>query len=151
MAPSDIEIARRRQAMSVLSQTPTAVIAARVAQLKLPAHEDIRTPENGLVMLRGRVGGDGAPFNFGEASVARAAVKLAGGEVGFGYTLGRDGEKARLIALCDAMMQSAEHRASVQREVIAPLEAELAATRKRQAGETAATRVDFYTMVRGEG
>lgn len=151
MAPSDIEIARRRQAMSVLSQTPTVVIAARVAQLKLPAHQDLRTPENGLVMLRGRIGGDGAPFNLGEASVARAAVKLAGGEVGFGYTLGRDGEKARLIALCDAMMQSAEHRASVQRDVIAPLEAELAAVRKRHASETAATRVDFYTMVRGEG
>ena len=54
-------------------------------------------------MLRGRIGGDGAPFNFGEATVSRCAVRLATGETGFGYVLGRDHEKARLIALCDAL------------------------------------------------
>ncbi len=62
--------------------------------------------EDGLVMVRGRIGGDGAPFNLGEATVTRAAVRLASGEVGFGYVLGRDREKARLIALCDALLQS---------------------------------------------
>ena len=74
--------------------------------IAVPAYENLREPENGLVMLRGRIGGDGAPFNLGEATVSRAAVRLATGEVGFGYTLGRDGEKARMIALCDALMQS---------------------------------------------
>ena len=74
----------------------------------MPAHEDLREPENGLVMVRGRVGGDGAPFNLGEATVSRAAVRLSTGEVGFGYTLGRDRQKAKLIALCDAMVQSDE-------------------------------------------
>ena len=59
-------------------------------------------------MVRGRIGGDGAPFNLGEATVSRAAVRLATGEVGFGYTLGRDREKARMIALCDALVQSDE-------------------------------------------
>jgi alpha-D-ribose 1-methylphosphonate 5-triphosphate synthase subunit PhnG len=101
-------------------------------------------------MLRGRIGGDGAPFNLGEASVARAAVRLPGGEVGFGYTLGRDGEKARLIALCDALIQSPEHRADVERHVVRPLQAKLAAAQAEQVAETAATRVDFYTLVRGE-
>ncbi len=56
-------------------------------------------------MLRGRIGGDGAPFNVGEATVTRAAVQLASGETGFGYVLGRDREKARLVALCDALWQ----------------------------------------------
>ncbi len=74
----------------------------------MPAHENLREPENGLVMVRGRIGGDGAPFNLGEATVSRAAVRIASGEVGFGYTLGRDAEKARMIALCDAMVQSTE-------------------------------------------
>ena len=80
-------------------------ISTRIA---LPAHEDLREPENGLVMVRGRIGGDGAPFNLGEATVSRAAVRLATGEVGFGYTLGRDRQKARMIALCDALIQSTE-------------------------------------------
>ncbi len=49
----------------------------------------LRRPEIGLVMVRGRIGGDGAPFNMGEATVTRAAVSLPGGEVGFGHVLGR--------------------------------------------------------------
>jgi len=32
-----------------------------------------------------------------------------------------------------------------------PLRAAIAAAQNRKAAETAATRVDFYTMVRGEG
>jgi alpha-D-ribose 1-methylphosphonate 5-triphosphate synthase subunit PhnG len=78
-------------------------------------------------------------------------VRLAGGEIGFGYTLGRDREKARMIALCDALVQSREFEAEVQARVIAPLRAAMLAGRNRKAEEAAATRVDFYTMVRGEG
>jgi hypothetical protein len=96
------------------------------------------------------VGGDGAPFNLGEATVSRAAVRLSTGEVGFGYTLGRDREKARLIALCDAMVQSPEFGAAVEAQVVAPLRAAMIERRNRKAAETAATRVDFYTLVRGE-
>jgi alpha-D-ribose 1-methylphosphonate 5-triphosphate synthase subunit PhnG len=101
-------------------------------------------------MVRGRIGGDGAPFNLGEASVSRSAVRLASGEVGFGYVLGRDGEKAKLIALCDALIQTGRFRNDIEKAVIAPLRQELAAARAKQAAETAATRVDFYTLVRGE-
>jgi alpha-D-ribose 1-methylphosphonate 5-triphosphate synthase subunit PhnG len=142
---------QRKAAMAVLAHAEAGAIAARLSALALPGHQDLREPENGLVMLRGRVGGDGAPFNLGEATVSRAAVRLASGEVGFGYTLGRDREKARLIALCDALVQSGEFSARLEREVIAPLRRDLLARRKAAAEETAATKVDFYTMVRGEG
>ncbi|KQT25270.1 phosphonate C-P lyase system protein PhnG [Bradyrhizobium sp. Leaf396] len=137
--------------MAVLAHAEAGEIAARLRNLALPAHQDLRAPENGLVMLRGRVGGDGAPFNLGEATVSRAAVRLATGEIGFGYTLGRDGEKARLIALCDALVQSREFGSALERDVIAPLRDQLMIKRQRAAEETAATKVDFYTMVRGEG
>ncbi len=140
----------RRDAMSMLAHAPADRIAACLAALELPAHETIRQPENGLVMVRGRIGGDGAPFNLGEASVSRAAVRLASGEVGFGYVLGRDGEKAKLIALCDAMIQNDAYKNNVEQAVIAPLRQEQIAARAKQAAETAATRVDFYTLVRGE-
>lgn len=137
--------------MAVLAHAEAGEIAARLRNFAVPAHQDLRTPESGLVMLRGRVGGDGAPFNLGEATVSRAAVRLASGEVGFGYALGRDGEKARLIALCDALVQSSEFGGAVERDVIAPLREQLMIRRKQVAEETAATKVDFYTMVRGEG
>jgi alpha-D-ribose 1-methylphosphonate 5-triphosphate synthase subunit PhnG len=142
---------RRKAVMVVLAHSATADIAGRLGTVGLPAYEDLREPENGLVMVRGRVGGDGAPFNLGEATVSRAAVRLSTGEVGFGYTLGRDREKARLIALCDAMVQSADLAAAIEAKVVAPLRAAMIERRNRKAAETAATRVDFYTLVRGEG
>src|SRR3954451_24896586 len=119
--------AQRKAAMAVLAHAEAGEIAARLRALALPAHQDLRAPENGLVMLRGRVGGDGAPFNLGEATVSRAAVRLASGEVGFGYTLGRDRHKAKLIALCDAMVQSDEFAATVEAGVVAPLRATMIA------------------------
>jgi len=145
------EIARRRAAMAVLAASDTAAIDARVAALPAPDFTLLRAPEQGLVMLRGRIGGDGTAFNLGEATVARAAVRLASGEVGFGYTLGRDRTKAKLIALCDALLQTPEFADAVEAEVVAPLRSEVEARRARKARQTAATKVDFYTLVRGEG
>ena len=143
--------AQRKAAMAVLAQSDAAEISGRLSAIALPAHENLRQPENGLVMVRGRIGGDGAPFNLGEATVSRAAVRLSTGEVGFGYTLGRDGAKARMIALCDALVQSDQFAGAVETEVLAPLRAAMIAERNRKAEEAAATRVDFYTLVRGEG
>jgi alpha-D-ribose 1-methylphosphonate 5-triphosphate synthase subunit PhnG len=143
--------AQRKAAMAVLAHSDTAAIAECLESIALPAHESLREPENGLVMVRGRIGGDGAPFNLGEATVSRAAVRLSTGEVGFGYTLGRDRRKAEMIALCDALVQSHEFAEVVEAKVLAPLRSAVNARQNRKAAETAATRVDFYTLVRGEG
>src|ERR1700675_2561538 len=143
--------ARRKAAMAVLAHTDAADISDRLDAIALPAHENLREPENGLVMVRGRVGGDGAPFNLGEATVSRAAVRLSTGEVGFGYVLGRNRQKAQMIALCDALVQSDEFADAVEENVLAPLRAAMISARNRKAAETAATRVNFYTLVRGEG
>jgi alpha-D-ribose 1-methylphosphonate 5-triphosphate synthase subunit PhnG len=145
------KLARRKAAMTVLADADAAQIARHLDAITLPPYENLREPENGLVMVRGRIGGDGAPFNLGEATVSRAAVRLATGEVGFGYTLGRDRQKAGMIALCDALVQSDVYADAVEAGVLAPLRAVLVAIQDRKAAETAATRVDFYTLVRGEG
>jgi alpha-D-ribose 1-methylphosphonate 5-triphosphate synthase subunit PhnG len=143
--------AQRKAAMAVLAHCDAAQIAGYLDAITVPAYENLREPENGLVMVRGRIGGDGAPFNLGEATVSRAAVRLATGEVGFGYALGRDRQKARMIALCDALVQSNEFADLVETSVLAPLRAAMISGRDRRTAETAATRVDFYTLVRGEG
>ncbi len=143
--------ARRRAAMAVLAGCAAADIADHLGAIAVPAYRELRAPEQALVMLRGRIGGDGAPFNLGEATVSRAAVRLASGETGFGYTLGRDGSKARLIALCDALLQTADFAEQIEATVLAPLRSALNDKRSARAAVTAATRVDFYTLVRGEG
>jgi len=144
--------ARRRDAMAVLASSEADEIVAALAALgPLPPHEDLRVAESGMLMVRGRIGGDGASFNVGEATVSRAAVRLASGETGVGYVLGRDRDKARLIALCDALIQSEPHADAVERHVLAPLRTRQVAERAADAERIAATKVEFFTLVRGEG
>ena len=113
-----------------------------------PDVQMIRGPETGLIMLRGRTGGGGAPFNMGEATVSRASVRIATGEVGHGYCLGRDEEKARLIAVIDALFQ--RESANIEVAILRPLRDIAYARDKQRQDETAATKVEFFTMVRGE-
>lgn len=137
--------------MAVLAQARTKEISDGLAAIgEFIEHTDIRPPETGLVMLRGRIGGDGAPFNVGEATVTRCAVQLPTGQIGFSYALGRDRDKARLAALCDALWQQEVHRETIERHVLAPVRLRLESERSVVDVRTAATRVDFFTMVRGE-
>ena len=139
----------RRRVMRALADSPAEDIATCMSSVDVPASKELRLPESGLVMIRGRIGGDGAPFNFGEATVTRAAVRLESGEMGFSYVLGRDPRKARLMAICDAMVQSA-HGGRILEFIVAPLERAMIARRQRKDAQTAATRVNFFTLVRGE-
>lgn len=138
--------------MGLLAQASVAEI--RKGLEALPSawlkYDELRRPEIGLVMLRGRMGGDGAPFNLGEATATRASVRLASGETGHSVILGRSAVKAKLAALTDALFQHAEARPMIEQELLAPVRERLSAEAKRHAEQTAATKVDFFTMVRGE-
>jgi len=150
MARHSKAVAARQTLMRVCAQARQAEIAQALEVLgPLPEAEDIRAPECGLVMLRGRIGGDGAPFNLGEATVTRAAVRM-GETLGYGYLLGRCPQKARLAAIVDALGQDADWRARLEDVLVAPVSARRAAEQQAQAAETAKTRVNFFTLVRGE-
>jgi alpha-D-ribose 1-methylphosphonate 5-triphosphate synthase subunit PhnG len=136
--------------MAIYAEATAAELKSALEIIGVWDHTDVRKPETGLVMIQGRMGGDGAPFNLGEATVTRAALRIASGEVGFSYILGRDHEKARLAALCDALWQNETVRSAVETHVLAPIRARLAREQGEAAARTAATRVDFFTLVRGE-
>jgi alpha-D-ribose 1-methylphosphonate 5-triphosphate synthase subunit PhnG len=141
----------RRAAMALLAQAHTAEIRHGLAAVvDAPRYVELRPVATGLVMVRGRIGGDGAPFNLGEATVTRAAVQMDSGEVGFSYLLGRDHDKARLAAVCDALWQSERRRDAIERQVLAPIRLRLERERAEKREQAAATRVDFFTLVRGE-
>jgi len=114
-----------------------------------PASFDvIRSAENGLVMVRARAGGTGRKFNAGEMTVTRCSVRSAAGHVGHGYVAGRDRTHAELAARLDAHFQA------MNEEQVAPivteLETRIAEKAHSRQQKSAPTRVEFFTMVRGE-
>lgn len=115
-----------------------------------PAYAWLRRPEVGLVMVRARAGGTGNPFNFGEMTVTRCALRLANGAVGFGYVQGRDRRRAELAAVFDALMQDADRRDKLGATVIEPLRVAQAERRAFVSRKAGATKVEFFTLVRGD-
>ncbi|MEM9214370.1 MAG: phosphonate C-P lyase system protein PhnG [Cyanobacteria bacterium P01_F01_bin.150] len=130
---------------------------------KRPKYQFLRSPEIGLAMIRGRAGGTGQPFNLGEMTITRCVVQLkAEGKgqkaeskipnpiSGFGYVAGRSHRHAELVALCDALMQHPDWCDRVQAGVIEPLVVLAQEKRAAEAAEVESTRVNFFTMLRGE-
>lgn len=141
-----------RQAwLSTMAQAPADRLIAlcQSAGVEVP-HSVLRAPEIGTVMVRGRAGAVGAAFNLGEMTVTRASVRLTGsGAVGHGYVQGRSHEAATYAALVDALCQTDQGSALIA-SVITPLRVEKAAREGARAARAAGTKVEFFTMVRGE-
>ncbi|MFN4206502.1 MAG: phosphonate C-P lyase system protein PhnG [Agrobacterium albertimagni] len=144
------QAARKRIVDLLARATPAELEDAMSAFDPAPTYTALRGPETGLVMVKGRIGGGGAPFNLGEATVSRASIRLSDGRIGHGYRLGTDRKAAQLSAVLDALAQDEAGRALAETRLLAPLEARLAAEAAKLETETAATKVDFFTMVRGE-
>jgi alpha-D-ribose 1-methylphosphonate 5-triphosphate synthase subunit PhnG len=141
----------RKRIVDLLARATLAELEDALSGLEAqPVYVSLRGPETGLVMIKGRIGGGGAPFNLGEATVSRASIRLTDGRIGHGYRLGTDRKAAQLSAVLDAVSQEEEARGALEARLFAPLEARLAAEAERLEAETAATKVDFFTMVRGE-
>jgi alpha-D-ribose 1-methylphosphonate 5-triphosphate synthase subunit PhnG len=144
--------------MAVMARSARADLEAALNRamegLPLPAFDWLRPPEIGLAMVRGRIGGTGDAFNLGETTVTRATLRLVlddgSAPVGVAVHMGRDKERATLAALADALLQMPRYADKLQTQLIAPLAARIADERRRKEAEAAATKVEFFTMVRGE-
>jgi len=140
----------RQNWMRALALAPWKDLAA-VAQHYLESeHQLLRPPETGLVMLQGRMGGSGSPFNVGETTVTRCSVALPTKTEGHAYVMGRNFEHARLAAVCDALLQDPALHDEIQAKVIAPLERAIEAKSLQKRAKAGATKVDFFTLVRGD-
>lgn len=143
--------AARRRWMSVLAKARLDELESAWAELvEQPAYDWLRAPEVGMVMVRARAGGSGERFNMGQMTVTRCALKLASGAAGLGYVQGRSKRHAELAAVFDALLQDDARRALLEDRVVAPLESAQAARRDARSRKAASTKVNFFTMVRGE-
>ncbi len=144
-------IPARKRIVDLLARATRLELEVALADLgDIPDHALLRGPETGLVMIRGRIGGGGAPFNLGEATMSRASIRLADGRVGHGYRLGTDRKAATLAALIDALAQDSSALAAFDAGLFSDITERLEEEARQTREETAATKVDFFTMVRGE-
>jgi alpha-D-ribose 1-methylphosphonate 5-triphosphate synthase subunit PhnG len=127
---------------------PDALAGALRAEAR-PSHEWLRRPETGTVMVRGRTGGVGAPFNLGEVTATRCTLRLEDGTEGHALVQGRDAGHAERAALVDALMQGTRAD-QIRAAVLEPLARAEALRRDAVARRAEATRVEFDTLVRGE-
>lgn len=141
--------AARKAWMSLLAKSPAPALDALFRTIDCPGYDMLRAAEIGSVMVRGRAGAVGAAFNLGEMTVTRCSVKLDDGTVGHGYVQGRDKTHARQAALLDALMQT-EAAEEIDRAVLAPLRSGADRKKAERAARAAATKVDFFTLMRGE-
>ncbi|MBC7140585.1 MAG: phosphonate C-P lyase system protein PhnG [Rhodobacteraceae bacterium] len=147
MSSNDMNTRDRQTRMGLLARARPARLAALMPAL--PRHDWLRAPETGAVMVRGRIGATGGAFNLAEMSVTRCALKLDGGAVGHAYVQGRDKDHAARAAVIDALMQGPA-AARIEADILAPLRADEENRRHARAEKAAATKVEFFTMVRGE-
>jgi alpha-D-ribose 1-methylphosphonate 5-triphosphate synthase subunit PhnG len=143
--------ADRQRWMSVLAKAPPNALQSLWSGLALaPEYRLTRPPETGMVMTQGRQGGTGDPFCLAEVPVTRCAVELDGGVAGLSYVMGRDRAHAEVAAVCDALLCEGAQRERLLKGLIEPLEAAQAEARDAHSRKSAATKVEFFTMVRGE-
>lgn len=136
----------RRDWLSLLACTAPDRLAAVLPDL--PDHDLLRAPETGTVMVQGRISATGAPFNLGEMTVTRCSVVLGCGTVGHGHVQGRSRSHARRAAVIDALMQTDAARDLTP--LLNALQAGAQTAARHRAAKAAATRVEFFTLQRGE-
>lgn len=139
---------QRQQWMAVLARATRSELEAIVASRPSPACEVLKAAETGSVMVEGRAGGTGCRFNLGEATITRCVVRVEGDVMGYAYALGRDKRKAHLAALLDAMLQSSPPGTPLHAAVACLSEAQ-SEVRAMASRKAAATKVEFFTLVRG--
>jgi len=153
--PQETRTARRRR-MEALALADDTILEAEAARYSGSfSYTFLRRPEAGLVMLEGRAGNSGQRFNLGEMLVTRCVVRLESQDnsavaEGYAFIQGNRPRHAELAAVFDAMLQLDNWTESLERSLIAPLIAAREEQLRKRAKKTARTKVDFFTLVRGE-
>jgi len=110
----------------------------------------IRPAEIGLSQVQGRIGATGRKFNMGDVTISRAVIQLESGEMGYSYVQGRNKQHAEVAAIIDGLMQTEQHNEQLEHQLIQPLAAIKSAQEQARNNAVSSSKVDFFTLVRGE-
>jgi alpha-D-ribose 1-methylphosphonate 5-triphosphate synthase subunit PhnG len=103
-----------------------------------------------MVMIQARAGGDGLRFHLGEMTVTHCVVRMEMGPTGYAWIPGGNPRHAELAAVFDSLLQIPDYQARILECLVEPEALKQAEARRARAARSLATKVEFYTMVRGD-
>lgn len=108
------------------------------------------TPETGMIMVQAKADGSNGRFNLGEVTVSRCVLEVKKTYMGTAWVMGSDLRHAELAALFDALLQDPATHDPLANTLIKKLKIKQTAKNERMAQDAADTRVEFFTLKRGE-
>jgi alpha-D-ribose 1-methylphosphonate 5-triphosphate synthase subunit PhnG len=137
--------------MSVLARAGVDVLEKQWGQVQPPPnYYFLRRPERGLVMIQARAGGDGLRFHLGEMTVMHCVVRMEMGPTGYAWVPGRNPRHAELAAVFDSLLQIPDYQTRILECLVEPEALKQTEARRARVARALATKVEFYTMVRGD-
>lgn len=147
---TDIKMQRQKN-LSVLAKAPFSNMLEYWKGISVDATFNfLKKPEVGMAMVRAQAGGGGENFNMGEMTITRCVVRLDSAEIGYGIVVGRSKQKSELVALIDACWQKKSLKEIIEDKIIKPLYHIQVCKEKNISDNTESSKVNFFTMVRGE-
>ena len=110
----------------------------------------VMKPETGMIMVQAKADGSNGRFNLGEVTVSRCVLEVNNNFMGTSWVMGSDLRHAELAALFDALLQDPDTHDQLATTLIKELKAKQTAKNERLARDASDTRVEFFTLKRGE-
>ncbi|SHN61572.1 phosphonate C-P lyase system protein PhnG [Desulfovibrio litoralis] len=150
----NINIQLRQKWMATLSCAELQDLEDAISLLpNTLSYHYLKAPEAGLIMLKAKTGDKSHTFNMGELLVTRCIVSLTWEQqstTGYAFIKGDSQRHAELAAVYDALMQIESFNKILSTKLISPLNLKQKNKKQQMTKEIAETKVDFFTMVRGE-
>ena len=139
----------RPEWISIFSKTSEDLLKNSLDHINFKENYDVLLgPEIGSIMIQGRAGGTGDKFNLGEATLTKCIVKFQE-KTGYSYHLGRNLIKSEYGAILDALMQIESYNSKLLMYV-KEFQEEIQKEKTKIIAGSSESKVDFFTMVRGD-
>ncbi len=132
------------------SADPMDLEAAKKELIKGMDITHVVKPETGMIMVQAKADGSNGRFNLGEVTVSRCVLEVKKKYMGTSWVMGSDLRHAELAALFDGMLQDPVTHDKLAATLIKQLRIKQTAKNERLAQDAADTRVEFFTLKRGE-
>ncbi|MFH2058198.1 MAG: phosphonate C-P lyase system protein PhnG [Pseudomonadota bacterium] len=145
------EVINRKDWIGLLGSADPADLESALEKLN-PTLEytHIVKPETGMLMVQAKADGSNGRFNLGEITISKCILQINGQYMGAGWTMGSNLRHAELAALFDGLFQDPVFQKTLDNTLIPLLKEKQQALNDCRLKDAADTKVEFFTLKRGE-